>query len=518
VLCVAIVLGGALCLGLVASADYGLGWDEPIQHRLGRQAWSYAAQESAGYLRNRDRAYGPAFELLLQAAERMLRLEDTRAVYLLRHALTFLTFWGAVVAFNALARRFFGSWRLGLLASALLLLSPRIVADSFYNSKDLPFLSLVVVAVFTLFRFLDEPKPGRALVHALSCALATDVRIMGVMLVPLTVLGAYAAHRDGGRFRPPPGSRGLATAVLMASGYVGAVVLFWPYLWQQPLRRFVEAFAVMARFPWQETVLFMGERVPAPSLPWFYLPVWIGITTPPTVLLFLPLGVVHLLRGSRLRGAVSAETAVTLAWALVPVAAVIALRSVLYDGWRQMYFVYPAMVLLAVAGVRAMWKVAGDPEARGWRRAAAGAALVLLLLDMTATARFMIRWHPHQNVYFNRLAGSRTSLPERFEVDYWGLSARRLLEHVVASDGRPEIGVLAVEPSVESSALILPRDDRRRLRFVGEAADADYVVTHHRYAAVAGAAAAEVFALRIDGMCIGSVYRGRRSAPPPGRP
>jgi hypothetical protein len=73
------------------------------------------------------------------------------------------------------------------------------------------------------------------------------------------------------------------------------------------------------------------------------------------------------------------------------------------------------------------------------------------------------------------------------------------------------ITVFAVEPSVEGSAQMLLRDNRRRLRFVSDPADADYIVTHHRYrtpAAAAAAAADEVFSVRVDGMRIGSVLRG----------
>jgi len=511
-LLVAIGLGVPLSLGIIASADYGLGWDESIQHRLARQAWRYVFQDGSGYLRSADRVYGPAFELLLLAAEKALRIEDIRDVYLLRHLLTFLTFWSAALAFHALARRSFRSWRLGLLASTLLFLSPRIVADAFYNSKDLPFLSFFVIAVWTLFRFLDKPTLARALVHALACAFATDIRIMGVLLVPLSVLGALASGRGGGPVSSLPGPRALLTAAVMAAGYLAGVVLLWPFLWRQPLQRFAEAFAVMAHFPWRDPVLFMGQRSPATELPWLYLPVWIGITTPLSVLLFLPLGMARGLRRFRHRGEGCAEAAVTLAWALLPVAGVIALRSVLYDGWRQMYFVYPALVMLAVAGIRLAWHLARDIRAKSWKRATAAAGIVLFLADMADTTCWMIRWHPYQNVYFNRLAGSRASLSQRFEVDYWGVSARRLLEYVVTSDSRSEITVFAVEPSVEGSAQMLLRDNRRRLRFVSDPADADYIVTHHRYGTAAAAAADEVFSVRVDGMRIGSVMRGCRAA------
>ena len=213
--------------------------------------------------------------------------------------------------------------------------------------------------------------------------------------------------------------------------------------------------------------------------------------------------------GENSRG-VGAEPAVVLSWAALPVAAVIAMGSVLYDGWRQMYFVYPAFVLLAVAGARTTWGVWRDAGSEAWRRFAAGGALLALFVDMAATAAWLIRWHPHQNVYFNLLAGSRAVVPERFEIDYWGLSGRRLLEQLVAHVGRPEILVRGVEASIENSAMLLPRADRLRLRFVGAAEDADYVVTHHRCAAPVANLADEVFTLHVDGMRIGTVFKGRR--------
>ena len=511
----AVVLGVALCVGLWVSPDFGLAWDEPVQQRLGVQAWRYASGQAQGYLRNPDRIYGPAFEMALYAAERVLGAEDSRTRYLLRHALTFLTFWCGTVAFHALARRIFGCWRFGLLATLLLLLSPRLVADAFYNSKDLPFLSFFVVAVVTLFRFVDQPTPSRALQHAFACAAATDVRIMGLLLVPLTLLAVAAARREGSlQLAHHPRWR-LASA-LLGVGYLGAVVLLWPYLWRQPARRFAESFLTMARFPWQESVLFMGARTPAPALPWFYAPVWIAISTPPTVLVFMAVGALAAVSDLRARRR-GAGAAVTLAWAFLPLVAVIALRSVLYDGWRQMYFVYPAIVLLAARGAQAAWLLASDGVRPAWTRAIAGCALALLAGDAVATAGFVSRSHPYQHVYFNALAGDRASLDERFEVDYWGLSSRRLLEYVVATDLRPEISVFGVEPSIAGSAAILSGDERRRLRFVPDAQQADYVVTHRRHApgALPGD---EVFSVRVDGLRLGSVFRVPRSEPSASQP
>jgi hypothetical protein len=73
------------------------------------------------------------------------------------------------------------------LGAALLVFSPRIFAEAFHNYKDLVFMNLFAVGAYTLTRLLRRPTAKRAAVHALVTALATDVRIMGLLLPVLTV-------------------------------------------------------------------------------------------------------------------------------------------------------------------------------------------------------------------------------------------------------------------------------------------------------------------------------------------
>ena len=44
----------------------------------------------------------------------------------------------------------------GRLGSLFLILSPRIFAHSFYNSKDLAFLSFFIISIYTMVRYLEE--------------------------------------------------------------------------------------------------------------------------------------------------------------------------------------------------------------------------------------------------------------------------------------------------------------------------------------------------------------------------
>jgi hypothetical protein len=81
----------------------------------------------------------------------------------------------------------------------------------------------------------------------------------------------------------------------------------------------------------------------------------------------------------------------------------------------------------------------------------------------------MVQAHPQQQVYFSFLpAATITPLVDR---DYWGLSYRAGLEWILAHDTASQVTVSSPWPdTVYRNSLILPADQRRRLRIVYETA------------------------------------------------
>jgi hypothetical protein len=177
---------------------------------------------------------------------------------------------------------------MGLLGAVILILSPRLFADSFYNSKDAVFLAFFAIGLNTLVCFLLQPSFWRAAMHALACAIAIDVRIMAVLL-PIVTIALLVSRGLRGDFA----SRQLWRCGLTYFGLLlVCIIVMWPYLWAAPLNNFVQAFRNMAYFWWDGEVLYRGEMVRATQLPWHYVPVWVGITTPPLYLLAFGVGLV----------------------------------------------------------------------------------------------------------------------------------------------------------------------------------------------------------------------------------
>lgn len=483
-----------LAVGLFAFGDYGLSYDEDIQRKNGRISAEYVRGQIAGFLgvreptddenrllTHKDRDYGVFVELPLFAVEQVLGLEDSREVFLARHLCTFLLFWCGSIALFLLIKDRYGSWRLGLLGCVLLVITPRIFAHSFFNSKDIGFLAVFIMGMYTFRRFWRAPTIPNAILHAAISAALITTRVGGVIIPAVTVLAMGVDVVKDRRSRAAARSIGLMLGYL---GLTGALtVAFWPYLWADPVGNFMIALRNMSHFRWVGELLYMGRFMPGAEVPWHYVLVWLAITIPVMYSMLFGLGVASLANAlwkKRLRAWPTGgeeEDLVYLILFLAPILAAVVLGSALYDGWRHMYFVYPAFLMIAMRGFT--WLIHGvrGGSGRRWSRWVAAPLLAALGFNVLATAFWMVANHPHQQVYFNSLAGA--DVGRRFELDYWGLSYRQGLEHLLRFDSSPEIRVGVSNHAGELNREILRRDDRKRILYVEEG-EATYYLSNHR--------------------------------------
>jgi hypothetical protein len=504
----ALLLSCHLLLGLLIFRDYGLSWDEPFQrHGCGIVNRRFLVHgDRRGLLEGTEKYHGPAFEMVLIFAEKAFRVTDPLRVYQMRHLLTFLVFHAAVVVFYRVVRRRHGSRAIGLLGAAFLVLSPRLFAESFYNSKDMVFLSAYVFALATLLRWRRQSTWASAGLHALASAFLIAVRIPGILVPALTVLVALVEVWTAWRQQRPATIR-LRTLGLYFGLLVACTILFWPVLMLGPVRHFIAAFQEMQHFPWQGFVLYRGEWIPAQQVPWDYAFCWIGLTTPPLYLALFFVGIGGLawsvgIRPLRFLSERPADGVFVLALVL-PLTSVVVLHSTLYDGWRHLYFVYPPLLYVAVCGYVSL---ASAVQSASQRLALRCALPAIMALFLAGTALYIVRAHPYQNVYFNRLAGPDLSAVRgRYDLDYWGLSCQEGLKQLLDRDPSPTIRVFAETANFAQSAYLLPRSQAKRLDFVKDPAEADYYATHYR--APVPSFREEVCAICVDGTAILTVGR-----------
>jgi hypothetical protein len=437
-----------LAVGVGVYRDYGISWDEPESRQNGVVTLKYLAEHFAPSLlkgRSIDSAplneyisnyYGVAFETPSVALAEMLGIHEIKDVFLFRHLLTFLIYITGIYAVERMVYRRFSDWRLSLLAALFFVLTPRLFAESFYNNKDIVLMALFAIGMNTTISFALKPGLKTAFLHALASAIAIDVRIVAIILPAATV--AILVVRLLKKELSIPLTLRILTVYLVSVCIL--VLAMWPWLWADPVRHFVQAFRIFAHTPFDGPVLYMGSFVRSTELPWHYVLVYISITTPLLYLVLFLVGLSNTIskiiyRGTSLwKSKEELQDVVFLGFLAVPIATVIMLHSVLYDGWRHMYFVYPAFLLIATRGWVALWS--ND------QRISKTLLTVVTAISIVHTAIWMWRAHPYQNVYFNILAGSG-DLRSRYELDYWGLADARALEFILANDDREVISVRA---------------------------------------------------------------------------
>jgi dolichyl-phosphate-mannose--protein O-mannosyl transferase len=279
-------------LGLFIYKDYSVSWDEVTSRKNGQinvnhivknyiPSLSEKLPEHAKLLPDlddwKDKDYGVAFEVPVFALEYLIGLKNNRDRYLFRHLMTFLFSLLGVLAIYGIVKKRYGNYSTALLAALLYILSPRIFAESFYNSKDIVFMASFAMAIYTMMCFLDKPGALSAIAHGFVTALAIDIRIMGIIILFAT-LGVFAIQLKKREFTI---QHGLAAAAVYITMVCAFVIAMFPFLWADPLGNFIFALENMAKFRWDGEILYMGEFIRSTDLPWHYAPVWILITTPP---------------------------------------------------------------------------------------------------------------------------------------------------------------------------------------------------------------------------------------------
>lgn len=174
-----------LIVGLGVLDDYGVLRDEKGERRVAQSKLHFMISGDESALpQGPVRYYGIAFELPALLVERLLGLEDSRSRYLTRHLLIHLFFLLGGVFCYRLVFRLFQNRALAVFALLLFVLHPRLYAHSFFNSKDIPFASMFMVAL-VLHRAGCKGTVGVFILCGVG--VPTNLRIMRLLLVPVVV-------------------------------------------------------------------------------------------------------------------------------------------------------------------------------------------------------------------------------------------------------------------------------------------------------------------------------------------
>jgi hypothetical protein len=438
-----------ILVGLFVFRDYGFSWDEPLFYDYGDalgyayspRTWvsgNFDISNSYGSSGDDHKTRGPAY--LLLAREPVYLLEalglDKASAW---HLINFLFFQLGIYFLYRLALRWMKP-RASFAASALFSWQPLLWGHAFINPKDIPFLVFFLASVYLGFEMVDrlsdeaitnKQRFTLMILPATILGITTSIRVLGPLAGLLVLI--YAVSRLGKRI----------IAFVLPFVFYGVIALLamfitWPFLWENPIARFVEVSRFMSDNPTNLSVLFGGVIYHAGELPRRYLPFMLATTlTEPVWPLFLIgvlAGYLRLFKQSRnlsmslqevtptetwrsLRSSLDSTTiknniislTLVLFWFVSLVGYVLLRKPSMYDGLRHFLFILPPVFIFVGLAFESLL----DHIASFWLRA----GLILILIAPGIAG--IIQLHPYEYTYYNSFVRGTSGAFRQYETDYW---------------------------------------------------------------------------------------------------
>jgi len=464
----------AIIIALLTYKDYGISIDEIELRDNGLASYNYIIYGNQELFTKFTDHHGMGFELLLVFFEKWLKISDSRDIYLMRHIATHILFLTSVLAGYVLIYKLFKNKFIASLGFLMLAFAPRLYAHSFFNTRDLPFLSMILI-IFTFCQFaFAKNKPILFFVVGLLCGYATSIRIMGVMLGGFILFFLVIDLVTNLINKEKP----IKTTVLdILSFFVGFCLLLylaWPYLWKHPIGNFIESLRDFSHFPWNGHMLVSGVYTSGKNISWTYFPTWFLVTNPEICLIAGFAGITWLCIDffkkplAFLTNTNERNFLLYLACFFAPVLSVIYLHSVIYNDWRHLYFVYPSFVLMALYFINKLLQTKYKKIVQA-----------VCILQLGFIGWFMINNHPFHQVYFNNFVSHKDEyLHNNYDMEYWGGSFKQAIDHILATDQSKAIKInCCFKNEIENNILLLPEEDRKRVQF-DVLENADYFITN----------------------------------------
>lgn len=478
-----------LSLGLIISKDFGVTTDEEFQRYSGfywlQYILNFTPFENLKFIVEEKLLaiegftlpnpkdfpyYGVIFDLPLALFESLLEINNSQSYFFLRHKINFLVFFISSIYVYKIFENRFKENGLVILGVLLYITAPRIFGDSFFNNKDIVFLSLVTISIYYCFKLIDNFSYKNIFLFSLAAAIATSARIIGIFL-PLSIIliklfGVLDRKVD---------VNFLFKVLILVLVYFLILIALWPYLWTDPFTNFFKAFSIFSNYIIDIKFLFNGDYIGSKNLPLLYIPTWIFISTPIFTILFFLIGYIicfkeivsNILKienkkDNWINKEEEKDFYIFFNFTSI-ITYLILFNTVLYNGWRQIYFLHFFIVYFAFFGIKYSLiysKVFFNRK---------NIIIFTYFIIISFSIFNLFKLHPFQSFYFNSIV-SKKNVHNNYEVDYWGLSGRNFIENLIKINNKNQNIKIAVASWIplERSISILSNEDKKKIQILGQ--------------------------------------------------
>ncbi len=469
--------------------DYGVTLDDHIYYQNGLHTYLYSKQLFLSFFnheidleqfRSKVEGWPIVFELFLVFICDIFKIDQIEKIYLTAHRLNFIIFFSSLIIFYKLIQKRFDNIFFSILSIIFFILSPRILAESFYNSRDIFFMSLFIFYTFSGYNFINNKNFSNTIIFAFFTALLINAKVLGIIPFGIFCL-LYLYNFSHIKKKFVQERKRMLFYFLFCIFFI---YILWPFLWHNPLQNLFFAFKDILKDHESLIIInyYFGNYMPSDAMPWHYRLVWFFITTP-IIILLLFIGAIIVLskklviilnKSLNNNYQISSNHFIDLFLFLVLVGSfftVAEFNKSKFGGWRHLYYLYPIVIYFSIYFIHLLSKISLKTSYK-----------FIIIFIVTLNLAYNLFWiyknHPHQYVFFNFL--SKKYAMKNFDLDWWGVSHKSSLEYILKKDKDPKIKVYAEGfTSLRDSYLYLNQKNKSRI-IISDFKNSKYIIDNKK--------------------------------------
>ena len=469
--------------------DYGVTLDDETYYLNGVNTYLYVKhlllslfnQEiNLDQLRSKIEGWPITFELFLVFICDVFNIEQIEKVYLAAHRLNFIIFFSSLIIFYKLVFNRFENILLSLISIIFFILSPRIFAESFYNSRDIFFMSLFIFYTYFGYNFINNKNFSNIIIFAFFTALLVNTKILG--LIPLAIFILIYLYNFLNTIKKFLKERKIIIYYFLFC--ILFIYILWPFLWNNPFKNLF--FALKDILGDHEKLVivnyYFGNYISSDLMPWYYRLSWFFITTPLIILILFVCSLIivsqklfnALKKSLNNKYQIKNKEFLDLFLFLVFFGSffiVAEFNKSKFGGWRHLYYVYPIVIYFSIYSINFLNIYLKQLKFKFL-------IAFLISVNLFYNLFWIVQNHPHQYVFFNII--SKKYSMQNFDLDWWGVSHKSSLEYILKSDKNSTIKIYAEGfTSLKDSYLYLDQTNKNRVVIAGFE-DAEYVINNNK--------------------------------------
>ena len=395
------------------------------------------------------------------------------------HILLYLFFVLGNFCFFRIIQHRFKNTVFSYLAVLILVTSPRIFSESFYNNRDIFFLSISLINLFCFYKLINNFNFKNIFLYSFLIAISINLRLFGFVFFILSFLLFILEFENKITIKElyiKLFSFLLITSIIF--------ILLTPYLWIDSYKNFLNFYFYDATKTTNIRVsnLFLGEFYSSQFSPISYYFFWILFTTPLVIFILSFIGFIKKLI-SYLIKLFYLETNKNL-WTnkdelfdffiflnfFLIFFIMSRFSEVKYDGWRHIYFLYPLLIINLFYILDFL---------RSKKINIYKLLILIIIIEFFYNINWIYKNHPYQYVYFNYL--NKIFSKKKFDLDYWGISNYQIYKYLLKNDQSQKITLGTISfNDLSDNFNILKADEKIRIVLTSKEDLPNYLIDNFR--------------------------------------